>query len=79
MPSPDRPVTDAFSSAGTHGHMKAVFNGPLNSQDTILLPLYKRVFPKWTYDPHVAAPPALYRPATAPLASVPEADEAMDD
>lgn len=36
---------------GTHGHMKCVFNGQLKSQDTILMNLYKRVFPKWTYDP----------------------------
>ncbi|XP_076236065.1 tsr1 ribosome assembly factor isoform X2 [Calliopsis andreniformis] len=36
---------------GTHGHMKCVFNGQLKSQDTILMNLYKRVFPKWTYEP----------------------------
>ncbi|XP_015110274.1 pre-rRNA-processing protein TSR1 homolog [Diachasma alloeum] len=36
---------------GTHGHMKCVFDGQLKSQDTILLNLYKRVFPKWTYEP----------------------------
>ncbi|CAH0557510.1 unnamed protein product [Brassicogethes aeneus] len=35
---------------GTHGHMKCVFDGQLKSQDTILLNLYKRVFPKWTYE-----------------------------
>ncbi|KAG7212672.1 hypothetical protein KM043_012952 [Ampulex compressa] len=35
---------------GTHGHMKCVFNGQLKSQDTILMNLYKRVFPKWTYE-----------------------------
>ncbi|CAL1681354.1 unnamed protein product [Lasius platythorax] len=38
-------------SLGTHGHMKCVFNGQLKSQDTILMNLYKRVFPKWTYEP----------------------------
>ncbi|XP_046483838.1 pre-rRNA-processing protein TSR1 homolog isoform X1 [Neodiprion pinetum] len=38
---------------GTHGHMKCVFNGQLKSQDTILMNLYKRVFPKWTYDPYL--------------------------
>ncbi|KAL1139180.1 hypothetical protein AAG570_009239 [Ranatra chinensis] len=38
---------------GTHGHMKCVFNGQLKSQDTVLLNLYKRVFPKWNYDPCV--------------------------
>uniref|UniRef100_A0A8C3U8P4 Pre-rRNA-processing protein TSR1 homolog n=1 Tax=Catharus ustulatus TaxID=91951 RepID=A0A8C3U8P4_CATUS len=32
------------------------FDGQLKSQDTVLLNLYKRVFPKWTYDPHVPEP-----------------------
>ncbi|NXM54304.1 TSR1 protein, partial [Illadopsis cleaveri] len=41
---------------GTHGHMKCHFDGQLKSQDTVLLNLYKRVFPKWTYDPHVPEP-----------------------
>ncbi|PZC70683.1 hypothetical protein B5X24_HaOG215085 [Helicoverpa armigera] len=35
---------------GTHGHMKCVFDGQLKSQDTVLLNLYKRMFPKWTYE-----------------------------
>lgn len=35
---------------GTHGHMKCVFDGQLKSQDTVLLNLYKRIFPKWTYE-----------------------------
>ncbi|KAI8788042.1 pre-rRNA-processing protein TSR1 [Biomphalaria glabrata] len=34
---------------GTHGHMKCTFNGQLKSEDTILLHLYKRVYPKWSY------------------------------
>lgn len=40
-------------SLGTHGHMKCVFDGPLKSFDTVLLHLYKRVFPKWTYNNYV--------------------------
>ncbi|XP_063361365.1 pre-rRNA-processing protein TSR1 homolog [Cydia amplana] len=35
---------------GTHGHMKCVFDGQLKSQDTVLLQLYKRMFPKWNYE-----------------------------
>ena len=39
--------------------MKCVFDNQLKSQDTPLMMLYKRVFPKWTYDGHVppSAPP----------------------
>lgn len=36
--------------------MKCHFDGQLKSQDTVLLNLYKRVFPKWTYDPYVPEP-----------------------
>ena len=36
--------------------MKCVFDGQLKSQDTVLMNLYKRMYPKWTYDAQVAAP-----------------------
>jgi len=32
---------------GTRGLFKAVFSGPITQNDTIVLPLYKRVFPKF--------------------------------
>lgn len=34
-------------SLGTHGDFKAVFNKPVKQHDTICLPLYKRVYPKF--------------------------------
>ena len=43
-------------TAGTHGHMKCVFGSQLKAQDTVLMCLYKRVFPKWTYSLDVDTP-----------------------
>ncbi|XP_068153336.1 pre-rRNA-processing protein TSR1 homolog [Drosophila tropicalis] len=37
-------------SLGTHGHMKCYFDGQLKSYDTAFMYLYKRIFPKWTYE-----------------------------
>ncbi|XP_067866919.1 pre-rRNA-processing protein TSR1 homolog isoform X1 [Heterodontus francisci] len=45
-----------FFNRGTHGHMKCLFDGQLKSQDTVLMNLYKRVFPRWAYDPYVPNP-----------------------
>ena len=38
--------------------MKCVFDGHLKAQDTVLMSLYKRVFPKWTYNPNIPCPVA---------------------
>lgn len=42
--------------------MKCVFDGQLKSQDTILMNLYKRVFPKWSYNPSTTRPATIKKP-----------------
>uniref|UniRef100_T1IWB5 Pre-rRNA-processing protein TSR1 homolog n=1 Tax=Strigamia maritima TaxID=126957 RepID=T1IWB5_STRMM len=34
---------------GTHGHMKCTFDASLKSNENVMMSLYKRVFPKWSY------------------------------
>ena len=36
--------------------MKCTFDGQLKAQDTVLMNLYKRVYPKWTYSQAIPLP-----------------------
>lgn len=38
---------------GTHGLLKASFSAPIKQNDTVMLVLYKRVFPKFPHDGRV--------------------------
>ncbi|EUB62851.1 Pre-rRNA-processing protein TSR1 [Echinococcus granulosus] len=65
-------------SVGTHGLMKCLFDHQLSASDVVLMPLYKRVFPKMNFDPQVTLKVAEINPAgrseaiqkTQPVASI---------
>ena len=56
--------------------MKCVFDGQLKSQDTVLMNLYKRVFPKWTYSAVVRRPTSVARSSNyVSMETIDEEDE----
>jgi hypothetical protein len=42
--------THSLIATGTHGAMKALFDGPVQQREVVCMNLYKRVFPKWPED-----------------------------
>ena len=40
-------IGNILQSVGEHGTMKCLFNAPIQQHDTVCLPLYKRIYPKF--------------------------------
>ncbi|VDL69584.1 unnamed protein product [Nippostrongylus brasiliensis] len=51
--------------------MKCRFDQQLNAADSVMMSLYKRVFPKWTYNPRVGR--------SAAVTNAVQETEAMDE
>ena len=56
-PAPVLVFTQDNHTSKAQGHMKCVFDGMIKAQDTVCMNLYKRIFPKWTYEPAILPPP----------------------
>jgi hypothetical protein len=73
-PTPAGHISEAV---GTHGAMKCRFDRPVNQADTICMPLWKRIFPRW--GAAYAAPLAARRVAGAGGAGGAGMDEEEED